>query len=104
MTATRNWFGIYYGWIVVGVAALTMLVASGLRSAPGVFLLPAEVALQPRSAVAREFGEPFVDEVLKAGTGAWTGPIRSGYGLHLVLVREREESRVARLAEVRAQV
>jgi hypothetical protein len=67
-------------------------------------LLPAEVALQPRSAVAREFGEPFVDEVLKAAPGAWTGPIRSGYGLHVVLVREREPSRVAPLAEVRAPV
>jgi MFS family permease len=28
----------YYGWIVVGVTALTLLVSAGVRSAPGVFL------------------------------------------------------------------
>lgn len=37
---------VYYGWIVVAVASLTILVAAGLRAAPGVFLLPAEVALR----------------------------------------------------------
>ncbi|HEU5012935.1 MAG TPA: MFS transporter [Roseiflexaceae bacterium] len=30
----------YYGWIVVAVTALALLVAAGVRSAPGVFLLP----------------------------------------------------------------
>ena len=29
----------YYGWIVVGVTALTLLVSAGVRSAPGVFLI-----------------------------------------------------------------
>jgi sugar phosphate permease len=28
----------YYGWVVVGVTALTLLVSAGVRSAPGVFL------------------------------------------------------------------
>jgi sugar phosphate permease len=31
---------IYYGWIIVGVTILVLLVSSGVRSAPGVFLLP----------------------------------------------------------------
>jgi len=44
VTATNR--RIYYGWIVVAVAALTMLIASGLRAAPGVFLLPAEISLR----------------------------------------------------------
>ncbi len=29
---------IYYGWVVVGVTAITLLVSAGVRSAPGVFL------------------------------------------------------------------
>ena len=37
-----------------------------------------------------QFGEEFADEVLKVEPGRWAGPIRSGYGLHLVFVRERE--------------
>lgn len=31
---------LYYGWIVVAVTALTLLVSAGVRSAPGVFLVP----------------------------------------------------------------
>lgn len=30
----------YYGWIIVGVTILVLLLSSGVRSAPGVFLLP----------------------------------------------------------------
>lgn len=30
----------YYGWIVVAVTALALLVSAGVRSAPGVFLVP----------------------------------------------------------------
>jgi PPIC-type PPIASE domain len=67
-------------------------------------LLPAEIALLARSDLARDFGEAFAEAVMKAEPGRWVGPIRSGYGLHLVLVREREEGRVAPLEQVRAQV
>ncbi|MBI3976967.1 MAG: hypothetical protein HY331_02165 [Chloroflexi bacterium] len=35
----------YYGRVVVGVTALTILVAAGVRSAPGVFIYPLEVEL-----------------------------------------------------------
>lgn len=31
---------LYYGWVVVVITALALLVAAGARSAPGVFLLP----------------------------------------------------------------
>ena len=31
---------IYYGWIVVAITALTLLIVAGVRSAPGVFLVP----------------------------------------------------------------
>ncbi len=36
---------IFYGWIVVGVTALVLLTSAGVRSAPGVFLLPVQVNL-----------------------------------------------------------
>jgi predicted MFS family arabinose efflux permease len=35
----------FYGWIVVGVTALVLLVAAGVRSAPGVFLLPVQFGM-----------------------------------------------------------
>ena len=34
---------VYYGWIVVGVTFLTLLVSAGVRSAPGVLIHPLEV-------------------------------------------------------------
>lgn len=37
---TQSSSRIYYGWIVVAVTALALLVAAGVRSAPGVFLVP----------------------------------------------------------------
>ncbi len=64
-------------------------------------LLPRELPLSPRSGIARVFGERFADEVLALDTGVWAGPIRSGYGLHLVLVGERVEASLPTLNEVR---
>lgn len=37
---------IYYGWIVVGVTFLTLLVSAGVRSAPGVLIHPLETELR----------------------------------------------------------
>ena len=43
----------YYGWIVVGVTALALLVSAGVRAAPGVFLHPLEEDLGwSRTAIA----------------------------------------------------
>jgi PPIC-type PPIASE domain len=67
-------------------------------------MLEDEVRGAPRGDVARLFGDGFAEEILKVDPGRWAGPIRSGYGLHLVLVREREDGRLPALAEVRPQL
>jgi len=36
---------VYYGWIVVGVTFLTLLISAGVRSAPGVLIHPLQVDL-----------------------------------------------------------
>jgi sugar phosphate permease len=33
---------LFYGWVVVGIVALSLVVAAGVRSAPGVFLVPVQ--------------------------------------------------------------
>ena len=68
------------------------------------FLLPPEFALSSRSEIARLFGEAFATQLQSLEPGRWAGPIESGYGLHLVFVRERIEGRVPALAEVREAV
>ena len=67
-------------------------------------MLPAEVGLEPQREVARAFGQEFADALLALPPGHWSGPIASGYGLHLVLVRERTEGTRPGLASVRSQV
>ena len=33
---------MYYGWVVVGITVLSLLISSGVRSAPGVLINPLE--------------------------------------------------------------
>jgi hypothetical protein len=55
--------------------------------------------------VERTFGEQeFTDSLLVFDPGEWRGPIVSGYGLHLVYIYERIESRMPDLEEVREEV
>jgi parvulin-like peptidyl-prolyl isomerase len=67
-------------------------------------MLPGEVTGSSRTDVARQFGEEFADAILKVEPGRWIGPLSSGYGLHLVFVRERKDGRSPGLAEVRPVV
>jgi len=67
-------------------------------------MLPAEIPLSPARDVARDFGRDFAESVVRLEPGNWEGPVESGYGLHLVLVLERQEGRRPALAEVRDAV
>jgi PPIC-type PPIASE domain len=67
-------------------------------------MLPAEIPLSSVRDIARDFGHDFAEAVVRLEPGEWQGPIESGYGLHLVLVRERQEGRRPALAEVRNAV
>jgi hypothetical protein len=58
----------------------------------------------PTGEVDRQFGEGFAAKLGALAVGRWHGPIESGYGVHLVLVRERTEGGVPTLAEVRDAV
>ena len=52
----------------------------------------------------RIFGSGFGSTVLSIPTGEWTGPIQSGYGLHIVRITNRTESRIPELKEVLQKV
>ena len=85
-------------------ALLARLKASGATTAPAAMgdplMLPADVPRSALTEVARQFGDAFATELATAPTGTWSGPIRSGYGLHLVFVSERTPGRVPPLAEI----
>jgi hypothetical protein len=65
------------------------------------FLLGRSVSARPLADVAGAFGPPFARLVDEAPVGAWSGPFESSYGLHLVRVTERTDSRAPTLPEVR---
>jgi parvulin-like peptidyl-prolyl isomerase len=54
--------------------------------------------------VAKEFGPDFAAALFKLEPGAWQGPIRSGYGWHLVLIETSEPGRVPAFEEIQSDV
>jgi hypothetical protein len=54
--------------------------------------------------VEADFGAEFSTTLASLPLGEWTGPVPSAFGIHLVLVEERTEGRIATLDEVRPQV
>jgi peptidyl-prolyl cis-trans isomerase C len=54
--------------------------------------------------VERLFGKDFAEELFTLETNNWQGPIESGYGLHLVRISEKIDSRMPELASVSEKV
>jgi hypothetical protein len=73
-------------------------------------LLPRYVEDDSLGEIARVFGSAFAEGLLDLDGSAdsnppqWQGPVESGYGLHLVRVDSRTESRIPDLDEVRQAV
>ncbi len=67
-------------------------------------LLEQEFDNAPALEVQKTFGQEFFEHLTKLTPGAWDGPVRSGYGVHLVFLIERTDGYVPALAEVREQV
>ena len=66
--------------------------------------LPRELESASLTDVRNLFGLEFAERVVDLEPGRWQGPVESGYGLHLVFVRDRTEGRVPSLEEVRDDV
>ena len=66
--------------------------------------LPAEVEAASERDVSRDFGPAFAAKLATLPAGRWEGPVESGYGIHLVLVRERRPGSTPELARVREAV
>jgi len=68
------------------------------------FMLAYDYANKGTDELARDFGQAFADVVEKLPVGKWSGPVPSGYGIHLVYVSAREDARIPPLATVRERV
>ena len=67
-------------------------------------MLPRTFQLTQVSEIAKLFGESFSIELNNITPGKWTGPVQSGYGLHLILVTEYVAGRLPRLDEIRETI
>lgn len=63
--------------------------------------LPNEYEAETEADVGRLFGREFPRKLAALPVGRWSGPVESGYGLHLVLVRKRSAGRLPPLNELR---
>ncbi len=68
------------------------------------FMLLREYANRTDQEIGELFGSQFAEALGDADQGVWSGPLRSAYGLHLVRVVTRSESRALALDEVRDRV
>jgi hypothetical protein len=66
--------------------------------------LPPRIENLREAEVTRLFGSEFTDGLKGIETGRWSGPVESGFGLHLVFVEQRIAGRAPALDEVRDEV
>ncbi len=64
------------------------------------FMLQYDFVQETPFEVERLFGKGFAEQIFQLETDTWQGPIESGYGLHLVRVSEKVDSRMPELASV----
>ena len=67
-------------------------------------LLPAQLGLSRPEAIDGTFGKGFFERIAEIQPGGWAGPVKSGYGLHLVYVLDSVPARTPPLEEVRDAV
>jgi parvulin-like peptidyl-prolyl isomerase len=89
-------------------SALAALAATNVTRAPergDPFPLQSDYASAGRLEVVQQFGDNELVVTLFTGpVGRWLGPVRSGYGWHLVYVSERDDSRIPPLDAIRERV
>lgn len=88
--------------LAASMAALKAGAAAGSQGHGS--LLPSHVEKLPLDLVARDFGEEFGNALEAAPVGQWLGPIRSGFGVHLVRVTARKPGYLPTLGEARKEV
>jgi hypothetical protein len=90
--------------VMADIAAARRALESGKLVMGDSTMLPATLTDATASQVQRAFGKPFVDALQTLPTGGWQGPVRSGFGLHLVRLVDRVPARQATLEQARAEV
>lgn len=68
------------------------------------FMLGYEFETATAFEIEKAFGKSFITDLLKQPVQAWSGPIESGYGMHLIYIEQKIQARHPTLNEVRTEV
>ena len=68
------------------------------------FMLQRYYPQRSQAEVAKLFGDDFATPLFELAAGKWHGPVRSGYGVHLVYVHDRLRVPPPEFAQVQARV
>lgn len=86
-------------------AAVTGLKPGATPALPTVPIsIPPRFEAVSQTDLADDMGDEFAAALAKAPVGRWTGPIASGFGLHLVRVEQRIQAPPPRLEDVRKRL
>lgn len=66
--------------------------------------LPKSMEKDDSTAIAKVFGDGFAKTLSTMSVGDWSGPVDSGFGAHLVRIRDRIAGRPAQLSDVQQQL
>ena len=64
-------------------------------------LLPSDMQSVSPQVIANAFGSDFAAQLVEAPVGQWTGPLQSGFGLHLVRVDDRKADAMPAFEQIR---
>ena len=67
-------------------------------------LLPNQFDNETKKQLSNLFGDEFAEQVYTLPINKWSGPVGSGYGLHLVYISSRTEDILPPLAKIRERV
>ncbi|MGB6223703.1 peptidyl-prolyl cis-trans isomerase [Haloferula sp.] len=67
-------------------------------------LLSPEFSTSELPLIGRQFGTEFAEALTDQTPGEWFGPVKSGYGFHLVKILERKDGHLPELATIREDV
>jgi hypothetical protein len=90
--------------LVAVIAGARRALASGRHVAGDRTMLPVSMDGASASEVQRVFGDEFAASLESLAVGEWQGPVSSTFGVHLVVLTQREPAKPATLAAVRLEV
>jgi peptidyl-prolyl cis-trans isomerase C len=87
------------------LASLTARAVEGARSIGDLFPLQMAYSAADRRSLAQIFGQTaFVEAAFSEVPGLWTGPVRSGYGWHLIYIEQRTADALMDFEAARSRV